>query len=121
MNLNINGKDYELHFGLDFIAALDRKYVVSQSGFQIGQGLTMVTSYIEMGNPTILTDLIQAATITEKSKPTVPEIKQFLEHDVQDLEGLMNDFLSALETNAMTGLMMKKMKKATEKAEKLKA
>lgn len=113
MNLKINGIDYELHFGLDFIAALDRKYYVTESGFQLGQGLTMTVSYIELGNPTILLDLIQAATITQKQKPTLSEIKHFIENDVEDVEALMQDFLSALEATAITKLMMKKMQEVT--------
>lgn len=118
MNLKINGIDYEMHFGLDFITGLDKKYYLQEGGIQLGQGLPAVVASIEMGNPTILVDLIQAATLTEKRKPSISEIKNFINEEVEDLEALMQDFLSAFEKSAATKMMMKKMGKITEKAGK---
>ena len=107
MTITINKKDYELHFGLDFIAYLDKKYHINQEGFQLGQGMTYAVAQIEMGNPLILLDLIAAATITG-TKPKADEIKKFIEKEA-DIEALMNDFLSNFEKSPTTRFTMKKL------------
>ena len=113
MYLTINGKDYELHFGLDFIAYLDKKYNVVENGFHLGQGLTYSVAQMEMGNPLILVDLIAAATITG-AKPRPEDIKKYIESEA-DIEALMTDFLSALQTAPSTRFTMKKLGLALEK------
>ena len=120
MNLVINGKDYELYFGLDFINYLDKKYFVEQNGFKLGQGLTYTVAQIELGNPSILVDLIVAGTITgNKVKPE--DAKLFIETQA-DIEALMNDFLLSLEKSPVTRFNMKKlgllMEKEMKKAKK---
>lgn len=115
MNLKINGIGYELHFGLDFISYLDKKYYVSQGSFKLGQGMTMAISYIEMGNPVILLDLIAAGTITGKAKPAPADIIKYIEEEA-NIEVLMEDFLSAFEKAPTTHFMMKKLGKLSETA-----
>ena len=107
MTITINKKDYNLHFGLDFIAYLDKKYHISENGFQLGQGLTYIVAQIELGSPLILLDLITAATITG-NKPKPEDIKTFIERDA-DIEVLMNDFLLQLEKSPTTKFTMKKL------------
>jgi hypothetical protein len=107
MTITINGKDYEMYFGLDFIAHLDKKYHIVENGFHLGQGLTYVVAQIELGNPLILLDLIAAGTMTG-AKPKPEDIKRFIETEA-DIEALMNDFLSALETAPSTKFSMKKL------------
>lgn len=110
MTLTINGKEYKIHAGLDFIAALDRKHSISQSGVTFGIGVTTVAAQLEAGNPLILLDVIQAGTITEKNPPVLQEIKDYIENDVEDVEVLMKDFLSLLETAPMTRGVMKRLR-----------
>ena len=107
MTITINKKAYELYFGLDFLAYLDKKYHIDQNGFQLGQGLTYTVAQIELGNPLILLDLIAAAAATGP-KPKPEDIKTFIETN-KDLEGLMNDFLSELEKSPTTKFTMKKL------------
>ena len=107
MNLVINGKDYELYFGLDFINHLDKKYFVEQNGFKLGQGLTYTVAQIELGNPNILVDLIIASTVTG-NKPKLEETKKYVETEA-DIEVLMNDFLQSLEKAPVTRFNMKKL------------
>lgn len=111
MTITIKQKDYNLYFGLDFIAYLDKKYHVSQNGFQLGQGLTYVLAQIELGNPLILVDLIVAGTQTG-AKPKTEDIKAYIEKDA-DIEVLMTDFLSQLETSPTTRFTMKKLGQLT--------
>ena len=116
MNLTINNKDYELHFGLDFINHLDKKYYIEQNGFKLGQGLTYTIAQIELGNPLILLDLIVAGAITG-TKPKVEEIKKFIETEA-DIEVLMSDFLLALEKTPITRFTMKKLELLSKSASK---
>jgi len=116
MKITINSKDYELYFGLDFIAYLDKKYHIVQNGFQLGQGLTYAIAQIELGNPLILLDLITAGTITG-AKPKAEDVKKFIETEA-DIEVLMSDFLSALETAPSTKFTMKKLGLLMEKESK---
>jgi len=112
MNLTINNKDYDLYFGLDFIAYLDDKYHIDHNGFKLGQGITYAIAQIELGNPLILLDLIAAGTITA-SKPKVEDIKKFVENDA-DIEVLMTDFLSSLGKSPTTRFTMKKIGKLSQ-------
>ena len=107
MNLTINGKEYELHFGLDFIGYLDNKYYVEHDGIKLGHGLTYALAQIEMGNPSVILDLILGATITG-NKPKLGDVKKFVETEA-DIEVLMNDFLSSLEKAPVTRFNMKKL------------
>ena len=107
MNLVINGKDYELYFGLDFINYLDKEHYIEQDGFKIGHGLTTIVTQIEMGNPVVLVDLILAATITG-ARPKLVDVKKFIETEA-DIEVLMNDFLHVLKKTPITRFNLKKM------------
>jgi len=107
MTLTINKKEYTLRFGLDFVAYLDKKYYVTESGFQLGQGLTYVVAQIELGNPLILLDLIAAGTVTG-TKPKADDVKNYIETEA-DIEALMTEFVSALQASSTTGYTMKKL------------
>ena len=115
MNLTINKKDYELKFGLDFINHLDKKYYIEQDGFKLGQGLTYTVVQIELGNPLILVDLIAAGT--SGAKPKLDDIKKFIETEA-DIEKLMAEFLSALESTPITRFTMKKLGLMSEQVKK---
>jgi len=116
MNLTINNKEYELKFGLDFIDHLDKKYYIEQDGFKLGQGLTYVVVQIELGNPLILVDLIAAATVTG-TKLKLDDIKKYIETEA-DIEVLMNEFLTALESTPIIRFTMKKLGLMNEEVEK---
>ncbi|MCL1989758.1 MAG: tail assembly chaperone [Defluviitaleaceae bacterium] len=116
MTVTINGKDYELYLGLDFINYLDKKYYIEQNGFKLGQGLTYTIAQIELGNPSILMDLIVAATLTG-SKPKSDEVKKFIETEA-DIEELMTDFLLTLEKSPTTRFTMKKLGLLMKEADK---
>lgn len=100
MKLLIGGKEYELEFGLDFIAELDKRYTAKQEGLEFGVGVEMATSYLRMKNPTVLEILIKAATSTEKSKPASKDIKAYLEEQAANdkLEDLFNQFEDEMTT-----------------------
>ena len=107
MTITIKEKSYDLHFGLDFIAYLDKKYHIVENGYQLGNGLPHVITQIQIGNPLILLDLIAAATITG-TKPAPEEVKNYIETEA-DIEVLTDDFLSAFEKAPTTRFTLKKL------------
>ena len=116
MQLEINGKEHDLHFGLDFIEELDKKYIIKSNGAEFGMGVNTALVYLRQENPRILVDLIHAATSTENMRPGVTEIKRWLEQ-LEDLEWLFENLNEELGKQPMTKRAVAKMKKAEEEAE----
>lgn len=116
MQLEINGKEHNLYFGLDFIEELDNKYPIESNGAKFGMGINTALVYLNQGNPRILADLIHAATSTANLRPGLSEIKRWVESQT-DLESLFNEFLDELGKQPMTAGAVAKMKKAQEQAE----
>lgn len=107
--IEINGKKYDLHFGIDFIREMDKRYrLVNENGVSFGLGLTNAVVYIQDKNPVILADIILSATHTLKSIPSVADIEKWLEEQ-EDLEKLFDDFLSALKNAPLTKSKVKEM------------
>ena len=79
MELDINGKKYELRYGLSFINALDNLYTQDMNGVEFGMGIEMLNAYLDLGRPTALFNAIKAGTSHLKSKPSNDGIENFLE------------------------------------------
>lgn len=116
MQLDINGKEHTLHFGLDFIEELDKKFIVKSNGAEFGMGVNISLSYLKQENPRILVDLIHAATSTENTRPGITEIKRWVEQ-LEDLEWLFEGINEELGKQPMTKRAVAKMQKAMEEAE----
>lgn len=102
MQLTIGKKEYELHFGIDFIRELDKRYNVTANSMTFGTGLQSATVYLLDENPVVLMDIVQCATHTLKSQPSVDEIEAWLEGQADNLDVLFTDFLTQLKTAPMT-------------------
>lgn len=116
MQLEINDKTYDIYFGLDFVEYLDKKYKLEQGGLEFGLGIVNAAAQLEQGSPLILVDLIKAGTITSGKKLNTQEVKQFIEQH-EDLEELMNDFLTELEKAPVTKVAMNKARKMAQQAQ----
>lgn len=112
MELKIGGKTYPLTFGLAFLREMDKRHEADAggSGLTFGFGVLSAIVALTQRNPLILVDIIQSATITEKSKPSVGEIETFLE-EYKDLETLFEDFLSAFENAPLIACQLKQFRK----------
>lgn len=109
--IEINGKKYDLHFGIDFIREMDKRYEVNGNGVSFGMGINSAVVYLKDNNPVILEDIILAATHTAKTIPSVADIEKWLEEQ-EDLEKVFDDFLSALKTAPLTKSKVVKVLKA---------
>lgn len=93
MELNINGKNYELSFGIKFIREMDKIHEQDLKGIKMGIGLEMMEAQLSMGRPTALFDVIKCATSHLKSKPSNDDIEAFLEEKAinGELESLFEE------------------------------
>lgn len=109
--IEINGKKHDLHFGIDFIREMDKRYEVNGNGVSFGMGINSAVVYLKDNNPVILEDIILAATHTAKTIPSVADIEKWLEEQ-EDLDKVFDDFLSALKTASLTKSKVAKVLKA---------
>lgn len=114
MELTINGKEYELNFGLGFIREMDKLHEQQMQGISFGIGLEMMTAQLEMGRPTILLDIIKAGTAHLKRKPTAKEVEQYLEEKALDGE-LENLFKELKEATAQAPFLKQALKQTATK------
>lgn len=116
-SLEINGKEYPLSFGIDFIREMDKRHQIDAQGFPLGAGLQSAVIYLVQENPVILEDIILSATHTLKSIPKKADIEAWIEEQGDNLEQVYADFLSALKTAPMTKKKTIQMVEAMEEAE----
>lgn len=78
--VNIDGKEFELHFGWGFLEYVNREFGVSQGEVktQFG-GLYNIYTGSSMQDPFTLVHIIKAGTVTEKQKPSNKGIMDFIE------------------------------------------
>lgn len=78
-SIEINGKEFELNFGIGFVNQLDEMYKSSGNGIELGTGLQYAVIYLKDYNPAQLANMIFAATRFAKGpKPTVEAIEGWL-------------------------------------------
>lgn len=118
MNLIINDTDYELNFGLKFCKEISKDKQQSSHGIDLRIGIENAVTNLYTGDILILPDLIKAATIHLKKKPSDKEIEEFLD-EYEDLGRLCEDFLSQLleqsATKKKASEVYNSLKKETEK------
>jgi len=116
MELKINGKDYELRFGLSFINAIDNIYTQEMHGVEFGMGLEMLNTYLGLGRATALYNVIKAGTSHLNSKPSNNDIENYLEElataDNKDYDNLFDDIKGAMSQAPFLKRTMKNLENA---------
>lgn len=116
MNLTINGKEYELKFGISFINAIDNMYTQDMKGIQFGMGLEMVNTYLSLGRPTAVMNVIKAGASHLNSKPSTADIESYLEElamsDDGEYEQLFDDINEAMKQAPFLKRALKNMESA---------
>lgn len=110
MIVEIGGKEYELHFGWDFIEEINRINGVEVQGMSMNTGgVSMLDAQLSMNDPVALKKAIQAGTSTEKSKPSTKEIEDFIVELIEDEdEGKYDEFVGNLKKQLSTQPLTKK-------------
>ena len=101
MQIEINGKEIDLNFGIRFIRELDEKYNLVVAGKKVGVGIEETIPRILMGNVVALEDVIYAATWTAKKRPTLSEMDDFID-GVEDIEALFEEVIEELKKQNAT-------------------
>lgn len=113
--LTINEREHELFFGIAFIRELDKKFCSNVNGMNFGAGVRSAVVYLLDGNPVILVDIIQAATITNRRKLSEKDIEKWLEEQ-DDLDVVFDDFLTCFKTSKLTKKTTMAIVEAVEQA-----
>ena len=79
MILTINGKNYELTFGLGFLAEMNKHKPAELEGMKTGYGAMALFNVGQLlGDPLAFYDLIKAATAEAPQKPSNEELEAYL-------------------------------------------
>lgn len=79
MILEINGKEYELYFGMDFIREIDKMYPLNSFGMDMKVGgLPFLNTALAMRNPVALVNVIKAGTSTLPQKPSTEDVEIYV-------------------------------------------
>lgn len=113
MELTLGGNKYQLEFGLEFIASLDKMYTQKSEGMEFGLGIESVIPYIKMQNPTVLVNIIKAGTAHLKSYPSNLDIKEFLTKLANDEK--LEEFFEQVEDEMRVAPFLKGKMKMVDK------
>lgn len=79
MIVEINEKEYELYFGMDFIESLNHLYGFESNGVKLDMGgLKLLQSAMAMKDVIAIRNIIKAATSTLKSKPSNKDLDKYV-------------------------------------------
>lgn len=102
MVITIQGKEYELHFGIKFIRGMDEKYFYEDSGIKYGAGLELVYAKLVNHSPVALADVLWMATNTLTNRPTPAAVDRFLEEECEDIDALCDEVVNELKNGKIT-------------------
>ena len=119
MQVKINGKDYELNFGIRWVLLMNQKHNITQNGLSQGMGINQAVASLSQYDPIGLSEILLNATWINKDRPTSADIDHYLETDA-DIKKLCDSILKEIEvanaTKAQVKNVLKAMKKAQEQA-----
>lgn len=119
MQIKINGKDYELNFGIRWVLLMNQKHNITQNGLSQGMGINQAVASLKQYDPVGLSEILLNATWINKERPTSADIDHYLDTDA-DIKKLCDSILKEIEvanaTKAQVKNVLKAMKKAQEQA-----
>lgn len=119
MQIKINGKDYELNFGIRWVLLMNQKHNITQNGLSQGMGINQAVASLSQYDPIGLSEILLNATWINKERPTSADIDHYLDTDA-DIKKLCDSILKEIEvanaTKAQVKNVLKTMKKAQEQA-----
>lgn len=119
MQIKINGKAYELNFGIRWVLLMNQNHNISGNGINQGMGINQAVASLSQYDPIGLSEILLNATWINKERPTSADIDHYLETDA-DIKKLCDSILKEIETanatKAQVKNVLKTMKKAQEQA-----
>ncbi|HGM1653684.1 tail assembly chaperone [Lactobacillus gasseri] len=114
MQIKIDGKEYELNFGVRWVLLMNKKYHAADAGLDQGMGITQAVSSLTQYEPEGLAEILLTATWINKSRPTLEDIYHYLETnaDIAKLcDAIMKEIKEANATKAAVKNVLEAVKK----------
>lgn len=87
MEIKINDKNIELHFGWGFLSYVNKNNGVVMEGVNSGVGgMALLNAGVAMKDPETLLLILQAGTVTERTAPQVGDLQVFIETLIENGE-----------------------------------
>lgn len=125
--INIEGKEYELNFGIRFSRALSRVYTMERNiegnTMKFGLGVRMVVGYLETADADAIFNTFKAALAKHKKMPTDTQIEDALDELATEhggFDGLADLILDTLRDTGFYDKMFTEMETEMETAEEKK-
>lgn len=115
INFEIDGKNVDVYFGLDFLDEIDKKFSPKEGGQSLGLGLQITLPTLLSGNVKMLAEYIYNGTVTESPRPSFDAIKNYLE-EVDDIEKVFDEVISLLGESNATVISYRDIEKKMKKA-----
>lgn len=118
--ITINGTVYKLKFGIGFVKEVNgRRQAPLGNGMKEDVGLEYVIAKIQEGDILTLVDVLDLGNkYAGEPRLTRSVIEGYLEDENTDIERLFDDVLGFFEKSNATKKKVKRIKEATEAAEK---
>ena len=116
MQVKINGKDYELNFGIRWVLLMNQNHNITQNGLSQGMGINQAVASLSQYDPIGLSEILLNATWINKDRPTSADIDHYLETDA-DIKKLCDSILKEIETANATKAQVKNVLKAMKQAQ----
>ena len=116
MQVKINGKDYELNFGIRWVLLMNQNHNITQNGLSQGMGINQAVASLSQYDPIGLSEILLNATWINKDRPTSADIDHYLETDA-DIKKLCDGILKEIETANATKAQVKNVLKAMKTAQ----
>ncbi len=124
MQIEIGRKLYDIYFGIDALATLNRNYQLMAEGMNtnevLGEGLNFLYFGLEALNPVAIKNFIVAGTSTLRSKPSNVGIDEFVVELIEKdkIEDFCKECMDFLEAAPLTKKKLQEVKKALEEEKK---
>lgn len=116
MQIKINGKVYDLNFGIRWVLLMNQKHNIAQNGLSQGMGINQAVASLSQYDPIGLSEILLNATWINKERPTSADIDHYLETDA-DIKKLCDSILKEIETANATKAQVKNVLKAMKQAQ----
>lgn len=121
MTIEINGKEYPLYFGFEFIEELNTIYQFEMHGMAMKMaGFQQLQAALAAKEITAIKNVIKAGTSTLKSKPSTKDINQYvMDRVVQDggVDEVFAEFEEALKKQPFLQALANSQDGTTEQAD----
>lgn len=110
MILTINGKNYELTFGLGFLAEMNKRKPAEFEGMKTGYGAMALFNMGQLlGDPLAFYDLVKAATAEATQKPSNEELEAYLTQLIVEnrIEAVFGEIMAEVKKSPILAYAMK--------------